>query len=77
MGDEGEEEGQRKAKRKESPKSGQVGPTPREGSGVRGRRIGGKWCGSYSTGGAKGVWGSADPLQKTVEGRAEPRTELG
>ena len=37
----------------------------------------GSGVGSYSTGGAKGVRGFADPLQKTVEGRAEPRTELG
>ena len=37
----------------------------------------GSGVGSYSTGKAKGVRGSADTLQKTVEGRAEPRTELG
>ena len=33
---------------------------------------GGMWGGV-----AKVVWGSADPLQVTVEGRIEPRTELG
>ena len=32
---------------------------------------------SCSTGWAKGVRGSAYPLQKAVEGRAEPRAELG
>ena len=37
----------------------------------------GSGVGSYSTGGAKGVRGSADPLQKTIEGRTEPRAELG
>ena len=45
--DEGEDD-RRKVKRNGSPKSGRVGPTgpaPKEGSGVRGRRKGGKWCG--------------------------------
>ena len=36
---------------------------------------GGMWGGV--AGGAKGVRGSADPLQMTVDGRKIPRTELG
>ena len=44
MGDEGEEEDQKKVKRKGSPMSGRAGPTSSEGSGVRDRKIGGKWC---------------------------------
>ena len=37
----------------------------------------GSGVGSYTTGGAEGVWGSADPLKEAIEGRTEPRAELG
>ena len=60
VGGEGEEEEQKKVKRKGSPLSGRAGPTgptPREGSGVRGRRKGGKWCGELLHRRGKGVPG--------------------
>ena len=44
---------------------------------MRSRRTGGKWCEELLHRRGIGVRRSADPLQETVEGRAEPRLELG